>query len=197
MRDDSFPHLVSDPEAEGIPGYADDDSVADNEGESGRIADGPDPAPLPGDRPLAVDSYGTTAREARLGEPLDLKLAREEPDPALAGADGFQPDLVDPPAGQPDGAFDPDPLDDSLDDLDPGTAEVFAGVEVDPAVGSAVSVHDSAGFDEPGGLAPVGRLVEPDQGGPVDAESDAVAYDAGAAGGGASAEELAIHRVPD
>jgi hypothetical protein len=42
---------------------------------------------------------------------------------------------------------------------------------------------------------PIGRLVEPDEGYGHDAEPDSVAYDAGAAGGGASAEELAIHRT--
>jgi hypothetical protein len=43
--------------------------------------------------------------------------------------------------------------------------------------------------------APVGRLVEPDAGFGYDTEPDNVAADAGAAGGGASAEELAIHET--
>ncbi len=32
------------------------------------------------DGPLAVDEYGTTAEEMRAGEPLDLRLSREEPE---------------------------------------------------------------------------------------------------------------------
>lgn len=35
---------------------------------------------VPAEAPVAVDDYGTTAAEQRDGEPLDLRLAREEPD---------------------------------------------------------------------------------------------------------------------
>ena len=41
----------------------------------------------------------------------------------------------------------------------------------------------------------IGRLVAPDEGSGLDDEPDSVAYDAGAAGGGPSAEELAIHET--
>src|SRR2546429_539168 len=75
---DDFPRPVSDPAAEGLPETADDDSTAYDDVESSRIADGPDPAPLPADEPVAVDDYGTTAGAQR--EPLDHRLAREEPD---------------------------------------------------------------------------------------------------------------------
>jgi len=81
--DDSYPKPVSDPAADGIPEYADDDSTAWDDVGSPREADGPDPYPLPGDRedgPAAVDEYGTTPEEQRRGEPLDLRLSREEPD---------------------------------------------------------------------------------------------------------------------
>ena len=67
---------------------------------------------------------------------------------------------------------------------------------VDPHLGSPVSMYDRA---EPG-LPPdtrVGRLVAPDEGAHPVEEKDEVAFDAGAAGGGASAEELAVHAVPD
>lgn len=37
----------------------------------------------PVDRPVAVNDFGTTAEEVRAGEPLDGRLARELPDPAL------------------------------------------------------------------------------------------------------------------
>jgi len=36
--------------------------------------------PVAGDQPLGVDEYGTTAFEQSLGEPLDGRLAREEPE---------------------------------------------------------------------------------------------------------------------
>jgi len=39
-----------------------------------------DDMPVPGDNPVAVDDFGTTALEQQEGEPLDLRLAREEPD---------------------------------------------------------------------------------------------------------------------
>ena len=45
------------------------------------------------------------------------------------------------------------------------------------------------------GLA--GRLVEPDQGGVEDTEKDAIAYDIGADSGGYSAEEAAMHIIPE
>lgn len=39
-----------------------------------------DDMPVPGDRPLVVDDFGTTAAEQAEREPLDGRLAREEPD---------------------------------------------------------------------------------------------------------------------
>jgi hypothetical protein len=45
---------------------------------------------VPGDNPTAVDDFGTTALEQQEGEPLDLRLAREEPD--LAARAGAMPD---------------------------------------------------------------------------------------------------------
>jgi hypothetical protein len=42
----------------------------------------------PHDTPLLVDEYGTTAEEQHHGEPLDLRLSREEPD-FLAAADVY------------------------------------------------------------------------------------------------------------
>ena len=50
-----------------------------------------DDMPVPGDRPVAVSDFGTTVAEQQAGEPLDLRLAREEPD-LLAGA-AKAPDL--------------------------------------------------------------------------------------------------------
>jgi hypothetical protein len=164
---DQYPKPVSDPAADGLPEYADDDSTAYDEVDSARIADGPDPMALPPDRedgPLAIEEYGITAEEQRRGEPMDRRLAREEPDVT-----------ADPGAGA---GTEPD---DGYPAADDGP--------VDPRLDSAVSMYDER--DD----RPVGRLVAPDEGAHEDTEPDEVAYDAGAAGGGASAEELAIHPV--
>jgi hypothetical protein len=160
-----FPSPVSDPEAEGLPDTADDDSTARDDVATGREADGPDPAPLPGDSPAAVDRFGVTAEEQRAGESLDFKIGRETPERSA----------------------------------EPSEAELAADV-ADPGptsdVDSPVSLYDRGDLDlGPATGTPVGRLVEPDAGHGTDDEPDSVAYDAGAAGGGASAEELAIHET--
>src|SRR5215211_2903482 len=111
MPTENFPDPVSDPEAAGLPGTADDDSTAWDDVDTGRAADGPDPNQLPLDRdarPLAVDQFGTTPEEAREGESLDMKLDRELPDPALQEV-SERPDVTAE-------SFDPDPVGDELDD---------------------------------------------------------------------------------
>lgn len=57
-----------------------------------------DDVAVPGDDPVAVDDFGTTASEERAGEPLDLRLSREEPD--FAGRSD-QPADESPNADQP------------------------------------------------------------------------------------------------
>lgn len=64
------------PEDEGIPDHAADTSTAYDD--RPRLDDSP-PA-LPADEPQAVDDFGVTAAEQRQGEPMDQRLAREEPD---------------------------------------------------------------------------------------------------------------------
>ncbi|MFI6821993.1 DUF5709 domain-containing protein [Micromonospora sp. NPDC050187] len=184
MRDDEYPTPVSDPEAEGLPDTADDDSTANDDVETGREADGPDPAQLPGDRtPVAVDRFGATAEEQRDGESLDYKLGRERyerpADDPLAGP--VDPDI----AAEADSEEAAAQAQLDADVLNPGPTS-------DPH--SPVSLYDHGQL---GGVADaqVGRLVEPDEGARSDTETDSVAYDAGAAGGGATAEELAIHET--
>jgi hypothetical protein len=181
MRDSDYPTKVSDPEAEGLPGTADDDSTAYDDVGTGRSADGPDPAALPSDRALAVDRYGTTAEEQRAGESLDDRLSQEQPD--------VQPeDPLDSPGALADEAIDEQGA--ARARLD---ADVF-GESPTSDPDSKVSLYDHGRLD---GTSPdpVGRLVEQDAGFGADTEPDNVAYDAGAAGGGASAEELAIHET--
>lgn len=187
MRQDNFPHPVSDPEAEGLPGYADDDSSASDNLEAVRIADGPDPAALPSDHPLAVDRYGTTAEEARLGESLDYKLAREYPDD-----DGERAATA---RTQDDEG---DALTDETDRVHGPAAELqgVADPPVDPY--AKVSMYDRA--DDPYEQGrPIGRLAEVHgrDGDGTGYDTDTLAYDAGAAGGGPSAEETAMHEVRD
>jgi hypothetical protein len=77
-------------EDEGIPDLQDDYPERE-------WSQDPQEAPLPGDEPVAIDDYGTTAEERRAGEPLDERLHREEPDPAL------EVDQPGPPATGEDG----------------------------------------------------------------------------------------------
>ncbi|KUL29553.1 MULTISPECIES: DUF5709 domain-containing protein [Actinoplanes] len=183
MRDNDYPAEVSDPEASGLPDTADDDSTAYDEVDSGRWADGADPAALAGVGPGGSNRFGDTAEEARQGESLDRRLSQEEPD---VGAEDPLPPRRD-------------PIDETVDDSEREQFERDVWGESptsDP--NSAISLYDDGQLDEenPGR---VGRLVAPDGGSGSDDEADSVAWDAGAAGGGASAEELAIHetRAPD
>ena len=75
-----IPEKPSDAEAEGIPdpGYSDPGQL-----EAGDTEATVEP---PHDTALAVDDFGTTAGELRDGEPLDGRLAREEPE-VLAAQD--------------------------------------------------------------------------------------------------------------
>jgi hypothetical protein len=165
--EDPYPRRVSDPAADGIPEYADDDSNAYDDVDSSRLADGYDPSGLPGDREdgeMATDDFGTTPEEQLRGEDLDGRLAREEPELTQAGLPG-------------------------------SLREDSEGGVVDPHLDSQVSMYDRPGLDA---LAEnrVGRLVEPDSGAQPDDEADAIAFDFGASGGGAFAEEAAMHQIP-
>lgn len=187
MRDDDFPTPLSDPEADGLPGTADDDSGASDAVETGREADGPDPAGFPPDRedgPMAVDRYGNTADEQLDGEPLDYKLAREwselPVDDPLAGP-------VDPAIAaeaDSDEAAAQAQLD--ADVMDPGPTS-------DPH--SPVSIYDHGNLGGRAGGRSVGRLVEPDEGARYDTDTDSIGFDRGAAGGGAAAEETAVNET--
>lgn len=181
MRDNDYPTEVSDPESSGLPDVADDDSSANDEVETGRWADGPDPAALAGVGPGGATRWGNTADEARAGEGLEGRLSQEEPD--------IQPE--DPLA------FPGMLADEAIDEQSAAQARLDAdvlgeGPTSDP--NSAISMYDDGQL---GDVAPrpVGRIVDIDEGYGVDTETDSVAYDAGSAGGGASAEELAMHET--
>ena len=180
MRDNDYPTEVSDPEASGLPGTADDDSNAYDSVDSPRWADGADPAALAGTGPGGANRFGNTAEEQRQGDSLDYRLRQEQPD------FGAEDDQV--PQRR-------DPVDETVDssaqrDFD---ADVW-GPSPTSDPGSPVSLYDDGQLDADS-PRPVGRLVEPDEGSGFDDEPDSIAYDAGAAGGGASAEELAMHET--
>ena len=62
---------------------------------------------------------------------------------------------------------------------------------------SGESLEQLLAEEEPDVEARAGRLVAPDEGSGEDVETDAVGWDAGIDGGGASAEEAAMHVVDD
>lgn len=80
MTDSRIPDPGDPYEDEGLP-------ATDNALPGKQITgDAQDDIPVPGDTPTAVDDFGTTAAEQAEGEPLDLRLSREEPD-VLAALD--------------------------------------------------------------------------------------------------------------
>ncbi len=74
---------------------------------------------VPGDEPIAVDAWGTTALEEMQGEPLDVRLSHEEPEVLAA---------VDEPASEEENSDNPYPTDREesvgrLVDIDEGLGE--------------------------------------------------------------------------
>jgi hypothetical protein len=135
---------------------------------SGAPGDDPlDRGVVPPERWSAGIKYGTTETEQESGESLDQLLAEEEPDDTL------------------------DEIEDEEDEEDDEDYEDIAG-------------DDDAGDEDVDGLllddgpAPrAGRLVAEDEGAHEDDEEDLVATDVGIDGGGATAEEAAIHIVDE
>ncbi|GAA1554640.1 DUF5709 domain-containing protein [Kribbella lupini] len=163
---------VVDPEAEGLPGTADDDSSAYDDTASARVADGPDPAALPADHPIASLDYGTTPAEAATAEPLADRLDREEPEPDPYAEAADPQDPTD-PANVSDR---PDPGDDTIepDELSDASPAEVTGV---PGAGPGVREPDgttspdrlSASPDAVGdGPDPDGRLTGAPSDGLVD-----------------------------
>jgi ketosteroid isomerase-like protein len=126
---------------------------------------------VPPDRPPGHGDFGTTLREEREGESLDLRLSEEEPD-----------------------------VFDEAQDEDDAEVATEREAE-DPVVrGSLVAEGGDTdvpapSFEEKEPRA--GRLVAEDEGAHADEEADLVARDVGISGAGASAEEAAVHIVDD
>jgi Family of unknown function (DUF5709) len=137
---------------------------------SGAPGDDPlDRGVVPPERWSAGVRYGTTAGEQESGESLDQLLAEEEPDDTL--------DALEDEDDEDDELAEDDELDD--DDEDAGDEDVD-GLLLD---------------DGPDPRA--GRLVAEDEGAHPDEEEDLVASDVGIDGGGATAEEAAVHVVEE
>ena len=124
---------------------------------------------VPPERWSAGIRYGTTEKEQAEGESLDQLLAEEEPDDTL--------ELTE----------------DALEDDDEDAADV-----------EEYDADDDAGDEDVEGLLlddgpdpRAGRLVAEDEGAHPDEEEDLVATDVGVDGGGATAEEAAMHVVEE
>ena len=124
---------------------------------------------VPPERWSAGIRYGTTEEEQSEGESLDQLLAEEEPDTTLDDLEAEEEEEED----EEDEAGDFDEDDDAGD-------EDVEGLLLD---------------DGPDPRA--GRLVAEDEGAHPDEEEDLVATDVGIDGGGATAEEAAIHVVEE
>ena len=163
------------------------DPIDEGDGDNDPDASVYDTSWVPDDRPSHRTDYGDTLTEMREGEPLDRRLAEDEPD-LLEQELG---DPVDQILGQRRDAED-DP--DFEEDTD---ARLATEADDDPEVRASLA-EEGGDTDVP---APefeeqqprAGRLVEPDEGLESDTEKDMIAYDAGISGAGASAEEAAVH----
>jgi Family of unknown function (DUF5709) len=135
---------------------------------SGAPGDDPlDRGVVPPERWSAGIRYGTTETEQESGESLDQLLAEEEPDDVLDETEDAEDEDDD------------EEYEDIADDEDAGDEDV-----------------DGLLLDD--GPAPrAGRLVAEDEGAHEDDEEDLVATDVGIDGGGATAEEAAIHIVDE
>jgi len=182
MTSSDQPRHYPSPEDEGIPDYADDTSTAFDEADRPRFNDSPQV--FPADRPQALDEFGLTAEEQRRGEPLARRLAREEPDVGdeWSPGGGHLTDEADPASSEEEIAQDSEVL----------------GTEPEPSPDPAAR-RLGAGYDDDSlpEYGEVGRLLEPDEGAGPDEEKDVLAQDEGEAGGGLSAEEAALHELPD
>lgn len=81
---------MTDRERDAVPSPMEEEGLPDLEdgAPEQRWVGDPERAPVPGDTPAAVEDYGTTFAEMHDGEPLELKLEREEPDLADSAEPG-------------------------------------------------------------------------------------------------------------
>ncbi|MFL6127979.1 MAG: DUF5709 domain-containing protein [Mycobacteriales bacterium] len=145
---------------------------------------------VPDDRPSRRTDFGNTLSEMREGEALDRRLAEDEPD-VLERELG---DPVDQILGR---RAEDDPNWEESDDARTATEADLDDPEVERLIEEAGGDTDVPAPEYAEQDPRAGRLVEPDEGSAPDTEKDLIAYDAGIAGAGASAEEAAVHVVVD
>jgi hypothetical protein len=75
--------------------------------------------------------------------------------------------------------------------------QLLAEEEPEQVVDDAWTDEDVPSDDDRTGFPRSGRLVAPDEGSQPDREGEAVAFDAGVDGGGAAAEEAAMHETDE
>lgn len=126
----------------------------------------------------AGQGFGTTAEEEEQGESLDQRLAQEQPDLGLVE--------IERAAEAGDGE-------------DPVSAEIASDLDGDAGLIDEGLVDEQSGelIDDEVGDERAGRLVAPDEGAHTDAEGTLSADDVGIDSAAASAEEAAMHVVPD
>lgn len=173
----------------------------------------PQLAPVPGDSPVGLDEYGTTASEEAAGESLGRELARERPDPIMredARADDTPAARVEDEAAQQwDIGIGRGPLSESGESLvldaptgpiptedNPWADDTGFYPGDDLGYGNPPQPEEPIGrvWDEP---RQAGRLVTPDEGAHSDTEPDQVAQEVGPDFGGYSAEEAAMRVDPE
>ncbi|MFG1945825.1 DUF5709 domain-containing protein [Nonomuraea sp. NPDC048826] len=144
-----------------------------------RWAEDPQEAPVPGDRPVGVDDFGTTADEQIQGESLDGRLEREVPEEEAAFGAETPVTVQRAPVTDPDDR--------------PLTEDGGLGVGSD----LDTSFQEDEGADPGDQPARAGRLVAADEGAHPDTEPDEVARDVGPDAGGYTAEEAAMRVEPE
>jgi hypothetical protein len=150
---------------------------------AGNLGDDPlDTGLAPPERWSAAMRYGTTAQEQEQGESLDQILAEEEPDVFAQQS--------------PEDGDDEEDEDDDEDDADYASNADYTASDDDDEEDVADEDIDGQLLDD-GADPRSGRLVAPDEGTRADGEADLVATDVGIDGGGASAEEAALHVIED
>lgn len=154
----------------------------------------PQEASLPGDRPVGVDEYGTTAEEQIQGEPLAGRLEREEPEEQAMFGAGIPAETLPEEAETPS---EEEPWLTEEGGLGIGSdLDTRFQPDSDVAEGWPAQPEEPSGqvWDEP---RPAGRLVAPDEGAHEDTEPDEVAEEVGPDSGGYTAEESAMRVEPE
>jgi len=117
MDKDDLPRPAPEIIEDGIPAT---DEISEEQLRTLGVSEGPIP---PLDEPQAVEDWGTTTREERAGEPLGLRLAREEPEVFAADDEDVRQVF------QPGAEFGADSEPDEVGDLDADWEDTLSAEE--------------------------------------------------------------------